>query len=95
MTIGGKVTQDKLVEKTTTDNRRKGVRYRTTAAGNTVIERFVGLRRGLLIDMTKAIRNMDEQLANGSKILDLMTGMYEQAARVAATHRPTFDEGED
>ncbi len=90
-----KLTQDKLVEKTTTDNRRKGVRYRTTPAGNTVIERFVGLRRGLLIDMTKAIRNMDEQLANGSKILDLMTGMYEQAARVAATHRPTFDEGED
>jgi len=87
-----KLTSDKLVEKTTNDKRRKGVRYRTTPAGNQVVERFVALRKGLLIEVTKAIRNMDEQLANGSKILDLMTGMYEQAARVAATHRPTFDE---
>jgi len=87
-----KLTQDKLVEKTSTDNRRKGVRYRTTEAGNVVVDRFVALRKGLLIEMTEAIRDMDEQLAGGSKILDLMTGMYEQAARIAATHRPTFDE---
>lgn len=89
-----KLTSDKLVEKTSTDNRRKGVRYRVTRSGSEVVERFVALRKGLLIEMTKAIRAMDEQLAGGSKILDLMTGMYEQAARVAATHRPTFDEEE-
>jgi len=87
-----KLTKDKLVEKTSTDNRRKGVRYRATAAGYEVVERFVALRKGLLIEMTKAIRDMDGQLTSGSKILDIMTGMYEQAARVAATHRPTFDE---
>lgn len=87
-----KLTQDKLVEKTSTDNRRKGVRYRTTSAGNKVVQRFVALRKGLLIEMTESIRAMDDQLANGSKILDIMTGMYEQAALVAATHRPTFDE---
>lgn len=87
-----KLTSDKLVEKTSTDNRRKGVRYRATAAGYKVVERFVALRRGLLIEMTQAIRAMDEQLTSGSKVLDLMTGMYEQAARVAATHRPSFDE---
>lgn len=87
-----KLTSDKLVEKTSTDNRRKGVRYRVTPAGNEVVARFVALRKGLLIEMTKAIRAMDDQLAGGSKILDIMTGMYEQAARVAATHRPTFDE---
>ena len=87
-----KLTSDKLVEKTSTDNRRKGVRYRATPAGNEVVARFVALRKGLLIEMTEAIRAMDDQLAGGSKILDIMTGMYEQAARVAATHRPTFDE---
>ncbi|NOZ43516.1 MAG: winged helix DNA-binding protein [Alphaproteobacteria bacterium] len=89
-----KLTKDHLVEKTSTDNRRKGVRYRATATGYEVVKRFVALRKGLLIDMTKAIRAMDEQLTCGSKILDIMTGMYEQAARVAATHRPTFDEEE-
>ena len=87
-----KLIQDGLVEKTSTDNRRKGVRYRTTSAGTDVVRRFVALRRGLLIEMTEAIRDMDDQLANGSKILDIMTGMYEQAARVAATHRPSFEE---
>ncbi len=89
-----KLTQDKLVEKTSTDNRRKGVRYRATPSGNEVVERFVALRRGLLIEMTETIRAMDEQLAGGSKILDIMTGMYDQGARIAATHRPSFDEEE-
>ncbi|PCJ30562.1 MAG: hypothetical protein COA93_12140 [Alphaproteobacteria bacterium] len=89
-----KLTQDKLVEKTSTDNRRKGVRYRVTPSGNEVVERFVGLRKGLLIEMTEAIRAMDEQLTGGSKILDIMTGMYDQGARIAATHRPSFDEEE-
>ncbi|PHZ85974.1 winged helix DNA-binding protein [Paremcibacter congregatus] len=87
-----KLTQEKLVEKTTTDKRRKGVRYRPTPDGHTLISRFVSLRKGLLVDMTEAIRNIDQQLTQGSKILDLMTGMYEQAARIAATHRPSFKE---
>lgn len=89
-----KLTQDKLVEKTSTDNRRKGVRYRATQEGNDVVKRFVALRRGLLIEMTETIRAIDEQLSGGSKILDIMTGMYDQGARIAATHRPTFDEEE-
>ncbi|VAX07119.1 hypothetical protein MNBD_ALPHA03-2046 [hydrothermal vent metagenome] len=89
-----KLTKDKLVEKTSTDNRRKGVRYRATPSGNEVVERFVALRKGLLIEMTEAIRAMDEQLTGGSKILDIMTGMYDQGARIAATHRPSFDEEE-
>ena len=89
-----KLTTHKLVEKTSTDNRRKGVRYRTTNEGNKVVKRFVDLRRGLLIEMTEAIQDMNVQLAHGSKILDLMTGIYEQSARVAATYRPSFDEDE-
>lgn len=87
-----KLTQDKLVEKTSSDKRRKGVRYRATPAGNEVVNRFVALRKGLLIEMTEAIRAIDDQFANGSKILDIMTGMYDQGARIAATHRPTFNE---
>jgi len=87
-----KLTDDKLVEKTSTDHRRKGVRYRTTTAGNRVVKRYVSLRKELLIELTKTIRAIDGQLAGGSKILDLMAGMYDQAARVAAIQSPTFDE---
>lgn len=90
----GKLIQDDLVEKTSTDNRRKGVRYRATTRGKNVLKRFVALRKGLLIESTKAIKGMDDQLANCGKTLDLLAGMYEQAALVAATHRPAFDEEE-
>tara|TARA_R110002072_G_scaffold21412_4_gene76042 strand:+ start:695 stop:1276 length:582 start_codon:yes stop_codon:yes gene_type:complete len=87
----GKLTSYKLVEKTSTDHRRKGVRYRTTIAGNRVVKRYVSLRKELLIELTETIRSMDGQLAAGSKILDLMSGMYDQAARIAAIHRTTFE----
>ncbi|WP_417320675.1 winged helix DNA-binding protein [Emcibacter sp.] len=88
-----KLTQEGLIEKTTKDNRRKGVNYTTTKKGLEVIQRYVALRKSLLIKLTEPIRGMNAHLENGSHILDLMTGIYEQAARVAATHRnPVEDE---
>lgn len=91
-----KLTKEKFIEKTTKDNRRKGVSYRVTTKGSTVIDRYVALRRTLLIKLTESIGGMNEQMENGSHILDLMTGIYEQAARVCATHRnPIDDDFED
>ena len=88
-----KLTQEGLIEKTTKDNRRKGVNYTTTPKGLEVIQRYVALRKSLLIKLTEPIQGMNAHLENGSHILDLMTGIYEQAARVAATHRnPVEDE---
>ncbi|MFC7047588.1 winged helix DNA-binding protein [Emcibacter nanhaiensis] len=88
-----KLIQEGLIEKTTKDNRRKGVNYTTTPKGLEVIQRYVALRKSLLIKLTEPIQGMNAHLENGSHILDLMTGIYEQAARVAATHRnPVEDE---
>ena len=64
-----KLTSDKLVEKTSTGRQRKGVRYRTTAAGNRVVKRYVALRKELLIELTETTRAMDGQLARGVKYL--------------------------
>lgn len=87
-----KLTQEGLIEKTTKDNRRKGVTYRITEKGSNVIKRYVALRKKLFIGLTETVRGMNEQLENGSHILDLMTGIYEQAARVAATHRTPVED---
>ncbi|WP_138379028.1 winged helix DNA-binding protein [Luteithermobacter gelatinilyticus] len=87
-----KLTQEGLIEKTTKDKRRKGVSYRATEKGLQVIQRYVSLRKRLLIKLTETIRGMNELLENGSHILDLMTGIYEQAARVAAAHRNPVDD---
>ncbi len=89
-----KLTQVGLIEKTSKDGRRKGVSYRTTDRGMQVIHRYVSLRKMLLVKQTETIRGMSELMDNGSHILDLMTGIYEQAARVAATHRNPVDEDE-
>ena len=87
-----KLMQEKLIEKTTTDKRKKGVYYRTTEEGMTVIDRYVMLRKKLLVKLTETVRGMNDQMENASQILDLMTGIYEQAARVAATHRNPVDD---
>lgn len=82
-----KLMQEKLIEKTTKDKRKKGVYYRTTEQGMEVVNRYVSLRKALLIKLTETVHGINDQMENASKILDLMTGIYEQAARVAATHR--------
>ena len=81
-----------LVEKIASHRRRRGTSYRVTAKGRDVTDRYARLRVELLCKLTGTIKDVETYLENGSRVLDLMSGIYDQAARVAATHRPPVDD---
>ncbi|MEQ8800800.1 MAG: hypothetical protein RLP45_02055, partial [Haliea sp.] len=55
--------------------------------GHEITELYAGLRRSLLLDFTGTVHEFVPQLTDAARTLDLMSGIYEQAARIAATHR--------
>ncbi len=83
-----------LVEKVTESGRRKGTRYRTTADGNMLTERFAALRREQLIPSIGSIAEIQDRLAATTGVLNLVGGMYEQAAQMIAFHRGPLEEDE-
>lgn len=76
-----------LVEKCAHSSHRQGVTYQATQHGREVTEAYARLRSRLLMDFTRSVSNFEEALVRSSRTLDLLSGMYEQAARIAATHR--------
>jgi predicted MarR family transcription regulator len=66
---------------------RSGVTYETTELGRDVCDRYADVRAGLLIESVGRLPELARQLPDAAHALDLMTGIYEQAAREAATHR--------
>ena len=86
-----KLSKAGLIEKMTSRRRRRGISYRVTTKGHEVTEFYTRLRVELLCKLTGAIKDVEAHLEAGSGVLDLMSGIYDQAARVAATHRPPID----
>lgn len=65
----------------------KNVTYQVTKAGHEVTERYAALRKRLLIELTQSVADSDQQFEEATRLLNLMTGIYDQAARDTATHR--------
>ena len=66
---------------------RSGVTYEVTAEGRRVTDDYGALRRRLLIAAVEGVPGFAERLAEASRTLNLLSGIYEEVARVAATHR--------
>lgn len=50
-------------------------------------ERYADIRSALLIDAVTRVPDLADRLEDAARTLELMTGIYEQSARAAATHR--------
>ncbi len=74
-----------LVERT--GSGRSGVTYTVTEAGRDVTDRYADIRASLLIKAVQSVPNLGQRLEEATETLDLLTGIYEQVARTAATHR--------
>lgn len=70
-----------------TGSGRAGVTYEVTPLGERVTERYADIREVLLIGAVKRIPDLAGRLEDAARTLELMTGIYEEAARAAATHR--------
>ncbi len=69
------------------DRGKKGVTYQVTTQGREVTDLYAQYRQELLLAMTKLVSN-DQTFEEVGMLLNHMSGMYDQAARVAATHLP-------
>ena len=66
---------------------RSGVTYEVTEEGRRVTEDYGALRRRLLIQAVATVPGFSDRLAEATRTLNLLSGIYEEVARVAATHR--------
>jgi predicted MarR family transcription regulator len=81
-----KLEAAKLVERVD-GGRRKSVVYRVTRRGRSVVIAYAELRAKVLMPRIPRLEGWDERLAGAKDFLDLMRGVYDQAALVVATHR--------
>lgn len=66
---------------------RSGVTYEVTETGRRVTEDYGALRRRLLIQAIAGVPGFADRLAEATRTLNLLSGIYEEISRVAATHR--------
>ncbi len=75
-----------LIEKATDTRSKKGVTYTVSELGREVTDKYAIFRNELLLSLTNTVtQGMDLEAI--SKVLNLMSGLYDQASCVAATHR--------
>ena len=75
-----------VIEKAGNGDSKKGVTYVVTELGCVVTDRFAEFRRELLISLTQSM-STDISLVDVARTLNLLSGMYDQASCIAATHR--------
>ena len=82
-----KLAKAGLIEKSKTSGHKRGVTYRVSKLGLEVTDRYAEFRDELLISLTKSMSDWQDNLEQVSKVLNLMSGMYDQASCVAASHK--------
>lgn len=82
-----KLTKAGLIEKLGAKGHKKGATYRVTDDGRDATDKYAQLRRQLLLPLTGEISESEEKMNQISNVLNLLSGIYDQAACVAATHR--------
>lgn len=66
---------------------RSGVTYSVTEKGRAVTDHYADVRGALLIKAVQHVPDLGLRLREATDTLELLTGIYEQVARGAATHR--------
>ncbi|MCU0828771.1 MAG: winged helix DNA-binding protein [Tabrizicola sp.] len=66
---------------------RSGVTYEVTEEGRRVTDDYGALRRRLLLQAVANVPGFSDRLADATRTLNLLSGIYEEISRVAATHR--------
>tara|TARA_R110001592_G_scaffold357416_1_gene660652 strand:- start:236427 stop:236999 length:573 start_codon:yes stop_codon:yes gene_type:complete len=82
-----KLTKSGLIRKLGTQGNKKGATYTTTDLGISATDQYALYRKELLLPLTQAISAGDERMDQVANVLTLLSGIYDQAACVAATHR--------
>lgn len=60
--------------------------YSLTQEGRDKVDRYAKYRATLLTEQTATIDKIDEKLVMSSKLISLLTGIYDEAGRISATY---------
>lgn len=60
--------------------------YEVTETGRQLTDHYADLRRHVLTEQTMIIGQVDSKLREASKLINLLTGLYDQAGQVSATY---------
>ncbi|MEQ8166008.1 MAG: winged helix DNA-binding protein [Alphaproteobacteria bacterium] len=71
----------------TRDPARKTFLYSATELGVRVTDAYAEIRREVLVPLTDAIESAEERMQGAADFLQIMTGLYDAAGRVAATYQ--------
>jgi len=82
-----KLTKAGLIEKVGESMQKRGATYKVTPAGVEATDKYAGFRRELLLPMVKTIHNAGEETDQIVRVLSLLSGIYDQASCIAASHR--------
>jgi predicted MarR family transcription regulator len=63
----------------------KDVTYAATESGRTAVQRYRDIRESCLIDALQADNALNKDIGDLARLLRVLSGMYDQAARAAAS----------
>ena len=80
-----------LISKSLGD-RNKTAHYSITPEGRESVGLYAKIRTQLLTGRTELVSEIDEKLKEATQLLSVLTGIYDDVARIAATYSPIRDE---
>jgi predicted MarR family transcription regulator len=60
--------------------------YDVTKKGRVMVNEYAQIRQLVLTEQTKSIEEIDRKLYESAKLISLLTGLYDEAARISATY---------
>lgn len=82
-----KLSKAELIEKLGNSGHKRGATYQVTAQGIEATDNYAKFRRELLVSLTQSISDSEQRMEQVTRMLSLLSGIYDQAACVAASHR--------
>lgn len=62
--------------------------FETTEKGKKLTDNYAVLRRNILTEQTKNIDRVDEKLKEATRLISLLTGLYDEGGRISTTYSP-------
>ncbi len=82
-----KLTKSGFIEKIGLKGQKKNATYKVTEKGLVATDSYARYRQELLLPLTDQISESSDKMNQIANVLNLLSGIYDQAACVAATHR--------
>lgn len=70
------------------EGRSKVFTYDVTDKGRELISQYAHFRQLVLTEQTKSIEAIDRKLSEASRLISMLSGVYDEAMRVSATYNP-------